>query len=82
MGARGRVRVHGTLESWIERIVAHAIIDVLPITPRIAAEAAQLGGAAPADPADRLIIATARCHQLKLLTADERIRNWGGVAVV
>jgi PIN domain nuclease of toxin-antitoxin system len=82
MVSRGRVRIHEPLEDWINRMAGHPLIEVLPITPSIAAEAAQLGEGAPPDPADRLIIATARCHSLKLLTADERIRNWGVVPVV
>ena len=34
------------------------------------------------DPADRIIVATARCHDLTLITADERVRRWGKVRVV
>ena len=29
-----------------------------------------------------VIVATARCHSLKLVTSDERIRQWGGVSVI
>jgi PIN domain nuclease of toxin-antitoxin system len=46
------------------------------------AESAQLAAGFHKDPADQLIVATARCHGLRLLTADERIRKWGKVAVV
>ncbi len=58
------------------------LIEVLTITPEIAAAGAQLGSGFHNDPADRIIVATARCHGLKLLTSDERIRSWGGVSVI
>jgi PIN domain nuclease of toxin-antitoxin system len=31
------------------------------------------------DPADRVLVAAARCHELTLLTADERILTYRGV---
>jgi PIN domain nuclease of toxin-antitoxin system len=55
---------------------------VLPITAAVAAESARLGRDFPKDPADRIIVATARCHGLRLVTADEHIRRWGKVPVV
>jgi PIN domain nuclease of toxin-antitoxin system len=32
--------------------------------------------------ADQIIVATARCHGLRLMTADERIRRWGKVPLI
>ena len=57
-------------------------IDWLPLTPEVAIEAMRLGAAFHRDPADQLIAATARVHGLKLLTADENIRNSGAVEVI
>jgi len=34
------------------------------------------------DPADQIIVATARCHNLRLLTGDDRIRRWGKIPFV
>jgi PIN domain nuclease of toxin-antitoxin system len=34
------------------------------------------------DPADQIIVATARCHGLTLITGDDRIRKWGKVRVL
>jgi PIN domain nuclease of toxin-antitoxin system len=49
-------------------------VRVLPITPEIALESTRL--ALPqADPADRLIAATAAVHGAELVTIDERLRN-------
>jgi PIN domain nuclease of toxin-antitoxin system len=44
------------------------------ITPSIAALAAHFGPDFPADPADRLIAATARAEGAALITRDARIR--------
>jgi PIN domain nuclease of toxin-antitoxin system len=70
------------MDAWLADLVLQPLIEVLPITPEIAAVGAQLGSGFHKDPADRIIVATARCHGLKLLTSDERIRGWGGVGVI
>jgi len=76
---RGRIEVDAPLETWIGELETHPLLTVVPITARIAAESVLLDEAFPKDPADRLIVATARCHGLRLVTADERIRAWGKV---
>ena len=50
----------------------------VPIGAEIAIAAVELGGL-HADPADRLIIATARHEGLELVTKDERLQAWPGV---
>jgi PIN domain nuclease of toxin-antitoxin system len=40
-----------------------------------------LGANFPKDPVDQLIAATARCHELRLMTADERIISSGVVSI-
>jgi PIN domain nuclease of toxin-antitoxin system len=52
------------------------------VTPQIAAESVQPGADFPKDPADRIIVATALCHGLRLMTVDERIRKWGKVLLI
>ncbi len=78
----GRRHIRMPLHEWLEEIEAHPLLAVLPLTARIIAESAQLGEGFHKDPADQLIVATARCHGLRLVTADERIRRWGKVAVL
>ena len=79
---RGRYQPPMPLEAWIEEAEQHPLIQVLPLTSRIAAESVRLGDDFPKDPADQVIVATARCHGLRLLTADQRIRRWGKVPLV
>ena len=71
--ARGRIQSYGTVERSIEQLVEG--VTVLPITPEIAALAAQFPDSYSRDPADRLIGATALAHGLALVTRDENIRK-------
>ena len=74
---RGRRRLTIPLEAWLAEIEESPLLTVLPLTARIVAESVPLGKGFHRDPADQLIVATARCHRLRLMTADERIRRWG-----
>ncbi len=71
--ARGRIRRYGTIESSLNLLIEGVV--VLPITPEIAASAAQFPLDYPGDPADRIIGGTARVEGLTLVTRDERIRR-------
>ncbi|HWY49324.1 MAG TPA: type II toxin-antitoxin system VapC family toxin [Bryobacteraceae bacterium] len=79
---RGRAVVEMQLDAWLDSIESHPLLTILPLTGKIAAESVRLGDDFPNDPADQIIVATARCHNLTLITADERIRKWGKVRVV
>ena len=54
----------------------------LPLSPEVALEMTRLPAGFHRDPADQLIAATARLHDLVLMTADERIRDSGVVRVL
>ena len=66
----------------LEQIESHSLLTILPLTCSIAAESVSLGDDFHRDPADQIIVATARCHDLTLITADDRIRSWGKVRVL
>lgn len=72
---RGRLRGQGTIESSIRSIVDATGVTVREITPEIATLATQFPRDFPADPADRLIAATARSEGAPLVTSDERIQE-------
>jgi len=73
--SRGILRAHGTVEASVQLLVGSSGATVKPITPTIAALAAQFPPEFPRDPADRLIAATARAEGLTLLTRDREIRK-------
>jgi PIN domain nuclease of toxin-antitoxin system len=82
LAERGRLRLTQSVDTILEEIEQHPSVEILPITGRIAAESTRLGPKMPTDPADQLIVATARIHGLRLVTADTRIRDAGGVSVI
>jgi PIN domain nuclease of toxin-antitoxin system len=67
------VQVFGSIETSVRALIED--MTVMPITPEIAALAAQFPEDYPPDPADRLIGATARAEGLTLVTRDDRIRR-------
>jgi PIN domain nuclease of toxin-antitoxin system len=71
--AKGRIRGYGTVEASIRLFLEG--VAVRPITPEIAALAAQFPEDYSRDPADRLIGGTARAEGLALVTGDENIRR-------
>ena len=79
---RRRYELPVPLDVWIEETEQNPLLRILPLTGRIAAESVRLGDDFPKDPADQIIVATARCHGLRLVTADERLRRWGRVPLV
>ena len=75
MIARGRVIPQGTAEAWLGALIDRSGVIVKEITPAVAALATHFPGDFPADPADRLIAATARAEGLPLLSRDSRMRT-------
>ncbi len=70
---RGRLRVSGSVESSIRTILENSRVEVIEISPEIAALTTAFPETYPKDPVDRLIGATARALGLTLITQDERI---------
>lgn len=64
-------------ERWVQRASSAPGLSVAELTPAIAVESSFLPGAFHGDPADRMLIATARAASATLLTADERILAYG-----
>ena len=73
----GRVRIQGSLRRWLEKAVAPPLVKLQGITPAIAAEGAALPDTFHRDPADRILVATARVMDAVLVTRDQRIIKAG-----
>lgn len=76
LAERNRLRLAQEVGTWIEALLALPGITLMPIEPEIAIDSVRLPGAFHADPADRLIIATARHSGARLLTADGTILSY------
>lgn len=70
---RNRLRGFGTMEGSIRQILDRSRVNLLEITPGIAALAMTFPESYPKDPGDRFIGATARAYGITLITQDERI---------
>jgi len=71
----GRLEIDGTIEDWLSVAASPATVKIQPITPGIVAEMNRLPDSFHRDPADRLIVATARALNLQLATKDRKIRK-------
>jgi PIN domain nuclease of toxin-antitoxin system len=78
----GRIELDLPLREWLERATAPPLVRRAGITPAIAAEVAALPDTFQRDPADRIIVSTARVMGATLLTRDQRIRDGGIVAIL
>ena len=67
---------------WLDQALSYPGVRLVELTPRIAAESAALPGEFHRDPADQILVATARVLGCPLVTADEKIRNYPHVGVL
>ena len=74
LAERGRLGIGVDIETW-RRDLLSAGLRELALDGRIGVRAATLAGL-HADPADRLIVATAEAHEATLATADRRLLDW------
>jgi PIN domain nuclease of toxin-antitoxin system len=74
--SKNRVKLGKPVMAWIDEALALPGIVLQPLTKEIAVESTQLPFECHNDPADRMIIATARIHQLTLITADQKIMDY------
>ena len=79
---KGRLQLAMELGAWIRTALQAPGIELLPIEPAIAIDSLRLPGSFHADPADRLIIATARRWGAPLVTADNAILAYGAAGHV
>ena len=73
---RGRLQLACSMEEWMEQAVAYPGLEVLPLTPQIAIASTQLPAPFHRDPADQIIVATAREYDAPLLTVDRLILDY------
>jgi PIN domain nuclease of toxin-antitoxin system len=75
--ATGRIQLSAPLRDWVHQALSPAGVSLLPIDADIAAESTLLPGEPHGDPADRLLIATARLRGVTLATRDHDILEYG-----
>lgn len=76
LAARGRLRLAVDLESWLAASERLPGLTFHPVTNAIALQSVSLPGEFHSDPADRIIVATARHLGAELVTGDQKIRGY------
>ena len=82
MSKRGRINVRVTPEQWLDNAIHKTGIQVFDLNARVALESCNLPGKFHKDPADRIIVATARIHNMILITKDQKIIDYPYVEAV
>jgi len=80
--ARGRLGLAMDVTPWLAAVQEIEEVRFVPVDNEIAAQAVALPGLFHKDPADRMIVATARRFGSPLVTADEKILGYPHVRTI
>lgn len=72
----GKLKLSAPVRQWFGVAIREPFVVLQPLTIDIVHESNHLPGEFHRDPADQMIVATARVHDLTLITADQRIRAY------
>lgn len=73
--AKGRLKLPLPFDAWLAQAADPRILTVLAMDVKIISALNGLPASFHGDPADRMIVATAKAHSLPLATRDARIRR-------
>ena len=71
--AKGRIAFSAGISSWVEDALKAPGFQIVPLLPEISIDSTRLPGLFHGDPADRIIVATARFLKCSLITVDKKI---------
>jgi PIN domain nuclease of toxin-antitoxin system len=74
--AKGRISLSQDCHAWVKRALSPPGPALAPMTPHILIDSTRLPGTFHGDPADRMIVATARALDACLMTADDKILSY------
>jgi PIN domain nuclease of toxin-antitoxin system len=73
--AKGRLVLDRPFDVWIREAAGAGVIEIVPLDVEVVIALNGLPAPFHGDPADRLIVATARAHRIPLATYDRAIRK-------
>jgi PIN domain nuclease of toxin-antitoxin system len=76
LASRGRIVLGKSISLWLEEALADPGPAIDPLSPQIAIESHALPDDFHRDPADRMIVATARVTSAVLMTRDQQILDY------
>ncbi len=74
--SKGRLPAKVNERVWLDRMLALPMMEYSELSPDLLIGSSYLPGVPPNDPADRIIIATARQYGLSIITRDKLILNY------
>jgi PIN domain nuclease of toxin-antitoxin system len=77
LAKKERITLDQPVLAWMKNAIKISGIQLIRLTPEIVVESNSLPGDLHGDPADRLLVATARILDLTLVTRDEKILDYG-----
>ena len=72
----GKLHFSRPLSDWLHASMRALMATAIDLTPAVAVEAYSLPGQLHQDPADRILVASARLSSAILVTADKRLLNY------
>jgi PIN domain nuclease of toxin-antitoxin system len=72
----GRLILPCSITEWLNQALAYPGVRLLDLTPSIIVESTQLPAPFHRDPADQMIVATARIYDCPLVTIDGKILDY------
>ena len=75
----GRLTLPCPVVDWLQQALSYPGVRLIELSPRICVESTQLPGEFHRDPADQIIVATARVLDAPLVTVDGKILQYGHV---
>lgn len=76
LASKGRLRMAASPKSWLDRVMQAGGVQWAAMSPDVLIASSFLPDAPNGDPADRIIIATARELGLRLMTRDRKILDY------
>lgn len=73
---KGRLGINCSPEEWLTAALDMPKLRIVPLSPRISLASTTLPGSFHNDPADQIIVASARAERATILTMDKRIRGY------
>jgi len=79
---RGRLQLALDVRDWLQRCEALPFLSFVPVDNALAVESTRLPGFPHADPADRIIAATALSLGAALVTKDDKLRRYTSLQTI
>ena len=78
----GRLELSRPMDEWFEKSLEYPGVQLIALTPEIVIESTRLPGEFHRDPADQIIVATARLYGCPLATLDDKILKYSYVTTI